>query len=758
MNRCGILILGLFLGLSISNFGAVQAQESSLFGFGPEEARQQRMLEARFDASLKRENMKEWMKRMTQRPHHLGSAYGKENAEFIASQLRSWGFDTTIEAFQVLFPTPKIRVLEMTKPEKFIARLVEPELKEDATSVRTVEQLPTYNAYSVDGDVTGELVYVNYGVPRDYERLAEKDIDVKGKIVIARYGESWRGIKPKVAAEHGAVGCIIYSDPHEDGYFQGDVYPRGPWRSQDGAQRGSVADISLYSGDPLTPLIGATRDAKRLPLKEAPSLAKIPVLPISYADALPILRNLGGPMAPEEWRGALPISYHLGPGPATVHLKLEFDWKLVTAYDVIARLGGTERPEQWIIRGNHHDAWVFGASDPVSGMVALLEEARVVGELSKNGFKPRRTIIYAAWDGEEPGLLGSTEWVETHAEVLDRNAVAYINSDANDRGFLGVGGSHSLERFINEIAREVRDPERKVTVSERARAVKLVKGDPEERKSVRERSDLEIEALGSGSDYTPFLQHLGIASLNLGFGGEGGGGSYHSIYDSLDHYTKFGDASFDYGVALAQTAGRATLRLANAPVLPFEFTRFSRVVEKYLREIIKLVDDMREETTQKNELINDKILEVAADPKQTFVVPKVESAVPHLNFAPLQNTLDRLKQSAQNHEAGMKALFVASPGMQIEAQKSLDEILMKTERALTKSEGLPRRSWFRHQVYAPGAYTGYGVKTFPGVREAIELRNWKEANDEMEILAKTLDRFADEIDRATKILMSGTAK
>jgi N-acetylated-alpha-linked acidic dipeptidase len=753
MNHLRFLLL-VSIGLFVLERRVTQAEESPLLGFGRDKTRQQRMLEDRFDALLKKDNLKEWMKRMTLRPHHVGSPYGKDNAEFIAARFRSWGFETAIEDFQVLFPTPKIRILEMTKPERFTARLVEPELKEDATSGRTAEQLPTYNAYSADGEVTSEVVYVNYGVPKDYEALAEKGIDVKGKIVIARYGESWRGIKPKVAAEHGAVGCIIYSDPREDGYFQGDVYPKGAWRSEDGAQRGSVADISLYSGDPLTPSVGATQDAKRLPVKEAPTLTKVPVLPISYADALPILRGLRGPMAPEEWRGALPISYHLGPGPTTVHLKLEFDWKLVTAYDVIARLQGTERPDQWIIRGNHHDAWVFGAWDPVSGTVALMEEARVVGELSKGGWKPKRTIVYAAWDGEEPGLLGSTEWMETHAELLDRNAAVYINSDSNSRGFLGIGGSHTLERFIDEIARDVRDPEKKIPVSERARAVKLVKGTPEERKLARERAGLEIEALGSGSDYTPFLQHLGVASLNLGYGGEDGAGSYHSIYDSFDHYTKFGDANFDYGVTLAQTAGRATLRLANAGILPFEFTHFSRVAEKYLREVTKLLENMREETVQKNQLINDRTLEVVADPKETFVAPKLESPVPYLNFAALQNSLDRLKESAQNYETSMNALFSASQGLRPEAEKSLDGILMKTERALTQSEGLPRRPWFRHQVYAPGAYTGYGVKTLPGVREAIERRDWKEANDQVQILAKTLERFTDEIDRATQIVKS----
>ncbi len=348
------------------------ADEPTLIGFSPATSAQQRALEARLDASMNPNNLRDWMQRLTAHPHHLGSAYGKANAEFIAGQFKSWGYDTQIEEFSVLFPTPKTRMLELVGPEKFTASLSEPRIDSDATTSQVDEQLPIYNAYSADGDVTAELVYVNQGIPRDYEVLAENGIDVKGKIVIARYGGSWRGIKPKVAAEHGAIGCIIYSDPRDDGYYQGDVYPTGAWRRDSGAQRGSVQDLPLSPGDPLTPGVGATKDAKRLTVKESPTIMKIPVLPISYADALPFLKSLGGPVVPAEWRGALPLTYHMGPGPAVVHLKLEFNWNMVPLYDVIARLPGSERPDEWIIRGNHHDAWVNGASDPISGMVTLL--------------------------------------------------------------------------------------------------------------------------------------------------------------------------------------------------------------------------------------------------------------------------------------------------------------------------------------------------------------------------------------------------
>ncbi len=715
-----------------------------------------RAIETQFDSHMNRDNLRNWMKRLSARPHHVGSPYGKENAEFIAAQFKSWGYETEIETFHVLFPTPKTRVLEMIAPVKFTPSLSEPPLKEDATSSQTNEQLPIYNAYSVDGDVTGELVYVNYGVPRDYEELEQRGIAVKGKIVIARYGGSWRGIKPKVAAEHGAIGCLIYSDPRDDGYFQGDVYPQGAYRNERGAQRGSVADMPLYPGDPLTPFIGATKDAKRLPTKEAPTLTKIPVMPISYSDAKPLLQALGGPVAPESWRGALPITYHCGPGPAKVRLKLEFNWNIAPAYDVIAKIKGSEFPDEWIIRGNHHDAWVNGADDPISGMVATMEEARAIGELVKTGWKPKRTIIYCAWDAEEPGLLGSTEWAEAHADELKNKAVIYINSDSNGRGFLGMGGSHTLEKFINQVARDVVDPQKQISVADRARALRIVRGSPEDRKEARDRKDLPIYALGSGSDYTPFLQHLGIASLNLGYGGEDGGGSYHSVYDSFDHYTRFGDPNFDYGLALAQTAGRAVLRLAEAEVLPFEFINFAETVAKYAREVAKLADDMREETEEKNQRIKDKTFEAVADPEQVYVAPKPMAPVPFLNFAPLQNAVSRLQQNARDYERAMTDLTASGKPIPVTQTKALNAILMKTERALTRSEGLPRRPWFIHQIYAPGLYTGYGVKTLPAVREALEQRNWQEAAEQIEIVARVIEGFAGEIDRATTVLAAAT--
>ncbi|MFL6332514.1 MAG: transferrin receptor-like dimerization domain-containing protein [Pyrinomonadaceae bacterium] len=723
-------------------------------GFSAARAGQQRALEARFDALLKKENLREWMRRLSSRPHHVGSPHDKDNAEFMAGLFRSWGYDAQVETFDVLFPTPKTRVLELTAPVRYAARLSEPTLKEDATSAQTSEQLPVYNAYSIDGDVTGQLVYVNYGVPRDYDELERRGIDVKGKIVLARYGGSWRGIKPKVAAEHGAVGCLIYSDPRDDGYFQGDVYPQGAYRSEWGAQRGSVADMPLFPGDPLTPGVGAVKGAKRLELKSAPTLTKIPVMPISYGDAQPLLRALGGPVAPAAWRGALPLTYHLGPGPAAVHLKLEFNWDTKTIYDVVARLKGSERADEWVVRGNHHDAWVNGAEDPVSGMVALLEEARAVGELAKAGWRPKRTIVYCAWDGEEPGLLGSTEWAEAHAEELQRHAVVYVNSDSNGRGFLGVGGSHTLEKFVNEVARDVTDPEKQITVWERERASRMLEGSADERKELRERADWRISALGSGSDYTPFLQHLGVASLNIGFGGEDGGGSYHSIYDSFEHYTRFGDPGFDYGVALAQVGGRVVLRFAEADTLPFDFGNFTDTVARYVQEVTKLAETTRNEIAERNRMLSEGTYKAVYDPTETYVLPKEEAlpaAAPDL--APLGRALTKLQESAKSYQAAFDSPAARERlSSSAETQARLDQILMGFERSMTREAGLPRRPWFKHQVYAPGFYTGYGVKTLPGVREAVEQHNWAEAAEQVTIASATLERAAAEIDRATALL------
>jgi N-acetylated-alpha-linked acidic dipeptidase len=718
--------------LSTLTLAAAPAEEPvPLQGFSLNAARAEREWEGKFRSIPSPDNLRDYMKRLSARPHHVGSPYDKENAEWILSRFKEWGWDAHIENFEVLFPTPKERLVELVEPTKFTAKLEEPTVPEDPTSSQHDEQLPTYNAYSRDGDVTGPLVYVNYGVPEDYEQLERLGISVQGAIVIARYGGSWRGIKPKVGAEHGAVGCLIYSDPRGDGYFQGDVFPAGAFRPREGVQRGSVMDDTLYPGDPLTPGVGATKDAKRLPLKDVQTITKIPVLPISYGDAQPLLAALKGPMAPERWRGALPFPYHIGPGPAKVHLKVKSNWDIKTLYDVIARIDGSEYPDEWVVRGNHQDAWVNGAEDPISGLVTELEEAHAFGELLKQGWKPKRTIIYCAWDGEEPGLLGSTEWAEEHADELTRHAVAYLNSDSNGRGYLYVEGSHSLEKFINGVARDIEDPEKKMSVWKRSQ-LRRIEDAPsaEERQEARERPDLRINALGSGSDYGAFVDHLGIASLNLGYGGEGGGGVYHSVYDDFYWYTHFSDTSFVYGRALAQTAGTAVMRLADAELLPFDFSDFTDTIHKYTDDLKKLLKSKQDEVREHTKEIEEGVFTATADPHESFVPPKPEEVPPYLNFAPLENATDALTQSAQRYRKAVeKANANGGAALASAPLSPLNALLVQSERKLTSPEGLPGRPWYKHEIYAPGVYTGYGVKTMPAVRESIEQKKWKQADE-----------------------------
>jgi len=713
--------------------------DTSLRGFFPQSVQAQRDLEARFKAMPDPGRMREAMRRLSARPHHVGSAYDKDNAEWILGQFKSYGWDAHIENFDVLFPTPVERMVELVSPTTYKALLQEPALPGDPTSNQQAEQLPSYNAYSIDGDVTGPLVFVNYGVPADYEELEQRGVSVKGAIVIAKYGGSWRGIKPKVAAEHGAIGCLIYSDPRDDGYAGGDVFPAGPMRPAQGVQRGSVADMPTYPGDPLTPGVGATKDAKRLSIAQARTITKIPVLPISYGDAQPLLAALGGPIAPASWRGGLPITYRLGSGPAKVHLRVKSDWSLKTLYDVIAKLPGTTEADQWIIRGNHHDAWVNGAEDPISGLVAELEEARALGALYQQGWRPKRTIIYAAWDGEEPGLLGSTEWVETHADELKAHAVAYVNSDGNGRGYLQVEGSHSLEKFMNGVALDVVDPESGASSWKRVQASRILKGSPESRREARDREDLRIGALGSGSDYSSFLDHLGVASLNIGYGGEDEGGIYHSIYDDFYWYTHFSDTSFVYGRALAQAGGLTVLRLANSDLLPFAFTNLGETVQTYVKDLQSLRDKRADEIAERNKQIEEGLFKFTSDPRDPVTPPQRQPPAPQLNFAPLLNALDSLNHAASRYDHAYNRAVTEG---RVANAKSVNERLIQAERALTSTEGLKNRPWYVHMLYAPGFYTGYGVKTIPGVREAIEQGQWQDADREIARAAAALEREA----------------
>jgi N-acetylated-alpha-linked acidic dipeptidase len=741
MKRLNLVIMFLFI--------AEASNAQKIMGFMDTNAANQIEWEKQFDAQLSAKNMDTWMQFLTSHPHHVGSPQDKVNAEYIANLFTQWGYQTAIASYYVLFPTPKTRSLELIGSKPFKAKLEEPTLKEDKTSGQKTEQLPSYNAYSADGDVTAELVFVNRGIPSDYEELGRMGIDVKGKIVIAKYGGSWRGIKPKVADEHGAVGCIIYSDPEDDGYVQGDVYPEGAFRPKAGVQRGSVMDMPVYPGDPLTPGVGATKDAKRLNRSEAVTIMKIPVLPISYEDALPLLQSLGGQVVPASWRGALPITYHVGPSKDKVHLKLQFNWDIKQLYNVIAKLPGSELPDEWIIRGNHHDAWVYGAADPVSGTVSEIEEARAIGELVKKGFKLKRTLVYCAWDGEEPSLLGSTEWTEDHQAELREKAVFYLNTDAISRGFISASGSHSLEPFFNEIANDVIDPQTGVSIKERKYALAMVAADNQARAKLIEKKDIELGALGAGSDWSGFLQFLGIASMNLSFGGEGDGGVYHSVYDSYDHFVRFTDPGFHYEVAMAETAGRAMMRMANADVLPFDVSSFYKTVDSYVTELKALLENMRTETAQDNKMISEKLFDIAQDPTKKYLSPKIKDEVPYLNFSNLENAFAWLKDISGE----FRKQYESAIQLPVDKQNELNEILYKTERSLINEKGLPRRSWYKHQIYAPGYYTGYGVKTLPGIREAIEQRNWKEAQENIEIVSKTIEAYTQKVQHAMNIII-----
>jgi N-acetylated-alpha-linked acidic dipeptidase len=733
-----LLVLGLFLNSAIAD-SPQEKKNAGIDGFSSQHASTEGDWEAKFRALPSAQKQREYMQLLAARPHHVGSAYDKQNAQWILGKFKEWGLDAHIETFKVLFPTPKRRVLELTAPTHFVARLEEAAIAVDPTSSQRDEQLPTYNAYSRDGDVNGPLVYVNYGLREDYDRLERLGVSVKGAIVIARYGESWRGMKPKIAAEHGAIGCIIYSDPRDDGYFGGDVFPKGGMRPPEGVQRGSVLDFaSNYPGDPLTPDRGDP-NAPKMTASNAPSITKIPTLPISYGDAQPLLAALDGPLAPEEWRGALPIAYHVGPGAARVHLAVESNWDIKDVNDVIARIPGSSEADEWVVRGNHYDAWVNGAEDPISAQVALLEEARGFGELLKQGWKPKRTIIYCAWDGEEPMLLGSTAWAETHGRELQEHAAVYVNTDGNGRGYLMMEGSHSLEHFMNDVARSIDDPESKLSVFERERLADIVRAkSDEERKELRQRPDLRMMALGSGTDYTAFIDHLGVASLNLGYGGEDEGGIYHSIYDDFYWYTHFSDTNFAYGVALSQTVGTAVMRMADADVLPYEFTDFADTMQKYSKDLQKLVQQKQDEARERDQELKEGAFHAVFDPRKPTVAPPAEDIPPHLNFAPLENSLDALNKSAERYKTAFtKAEQEGFPGTD-QQLTALNQKLIESERMLTDAEGLSGRAWYKHLIYAPGIYSGYAPKTMPGIREGIELRHWQEADTEIERVAHVL--------------------
>jgi len=750
-------LIASLLGAAVPAVAALAAAAPDMQGFTAASAATEAATEARFDAALSNTEMRAWLERMSSAPNQVGAPHDKANAEFMLGEFKKWGWDAEIETFYVLYPTPKRELLEMVAPRHVRAALTEPPIAGDRSSQHPVGALPPYNVYGADGDVTGEVVYVNYGMPNDYKALERRGVSVKGRIAIARYGGGWRGLKPKLAYEHGAIGCLIYSDPRDDGYGAADVYPVGAGRPPESLQRGSVADMPIYSGDPLTPGVGATKDAPRLKREEAKTILKIPVLPISYADARPILESLGGLRAPAEFRGGLPFSYHLGPGPAKVHLVVESEWSLKPVYDVIARLKGSEFPDEWVIRGNHHDGWVFGASDPLSGNVAMMGEMKALGALAAQGWRPRRTLVYASWDGEEAGLLGSTEWVETHFTELGAHAVAYVNSDSNSSGFLYAGGSHSLQRLVNEVAAGVKDPKSAATVLARSNAESIIEGvsgeggedGRREAQALLAGGEAEIGPLGSGSDFTPFLQHTGIASLNLGFGDNEPGGVYHSVYDTFDHYIKVEDPDLSYGVALAEVAGHIMLRLANADLLPFREQEFASSVSRYVDELDALANHLRAQTAENDKLIDQHVFELGQQRLDPLGPPPREAPVPFINLAPLKNAAAALTVSARALDERYTTAIATGGGLTRERLAAVNADLRRAEQTLLSSAGLPGRGWYRHMVYAPGLYTGYGAKTLPAVREAIEERHWADIPDQVAATAAAIDAYRAVLDAAT---------
>ena len=718
-------------------------------------------LERTFDAAIDPAEMGAWLKTMSSEPNHVGSPHDKANAEMVLSLFKQWGWDAKIEEFEVLYPTPISETLEVTGAHPYKVKLTEPEIPGDESSKFFKDGLPAYVAYQGDGDVTAPAVYVNYGMPADYDQLERMGISVKGKIAITRYGKGWRGLKPKLAQEHGAVGCIIYSDPRDDGYATDDAYPNGPARPEGGLQRGSVQDMTLYPGDPLTPGIGATKNAKRLKREDAPTLLKIPTLPISWGEAQHLLATLDGPVAPRAWMGNVPLTYHVGGTGAPIHLAVKSDWSLKSLYNVVAMLKGSDYPDQWVLRGNHRDGWVFGATDPLSGQISLMEEAKAFGALAKQGWKPKRTLVYLSWDGEEPGLLGSTEWVEEHADELHAKAILYLNSDSNERGFLFAGGNHSLRHLVASVAGDVTDPETKVSVEDRLRGRAQVEAAEsgasdsvkEGAKAAADGRDMPIGALGSGSDYSAFLQHVGVASIDIGYTGEGqSGGVYHSDYDDFAHHSRFVDPGFTYAGVLARTAGHMMLRVADADLPVNRYGDFADQVGIYLDEVKKLAKTKHETAETQAKLLSGNLYRLADDPTKPSAPPTALKPVPQFDFKPLEEATERLKKSAEAYDSALSSKGTTLPA---KTKGELTKLTIATEEALTADVGLPGRPWFRNLVYAPGRFTGYGAKTLPGVREAIEEERWDDATKYIGLTADALKRYADKLDEGTKLISKG---
>ena len=670
-------------------------------------AAQEQETEKKFMAVPDPKLAEEHLRILTKAPHPAGSPEDKATADYVASRFRDAGLDTSIVEYKVWFNTPAEINVDMTAPAGVEMHGPHREHVESDPFQDDPRVLTPYNAMSASGDAEADVVYANYGTPDDFDKLKQMKVDVRGKIVIVRYGQNFRGVKAFVAQERGAAGVIIYSDPKDDGFYRGDPYPKGPWRPASGVQRGSIGYMFQFPGDPTTPGIAATPtlpDSKRISPADSEQMPKIPVTPLSYADAQPILENLAGPASPREWQGALPFTYHLGPGPAKVKLHLKQDYRFRTIWDVIGKIPGTASPDEWVVAGNHRDAWVYGAVDPNSGTAAMLETVHGIGELLKSGWKPRRTIVFASWDAEEEGLMGSTEWGEDNAAQL-ANAAAYFNMDVGVIGKkFGASAEPTLKEFIREITKAVPSPAGGTVYDQWKKSTQ-----PSEENRRQENSrapvaevtgDVPVGDLGSGSDYTVFLQHLGIPSTDIGSSGPYG--VYHSVFDNFAWFEKFGDPDFLYEQQMARVYGLEALRMADADVLPYDF-------ENYGKEILAYLDAARTKARDK-----------FADKSPDFT--SVSAAARHLE------------------EDGAKMLqkqrkIPASP-------EHMNTALRQAERALLIPEGLPNRPWYHHAIYAPGQYTGYAAVVIPGVNEAIDRGDAQRAQQQLAALAAALNRCA----------------
>jgi len=709
----------------------------SIDGFAPSELMQQRRFEEQFRSVPKPASAREHLRILTAEPHVAGSMEDYKTAIYVRDQWRSYGIAADIEEYQVLLPLPKTpSVVEMIAPRRERLKVQEEIIAEDSSS-SSRKIVPLFNGYSASGDVTAPLVYVNYGLPEDYAALKKLGVDARGKIVIARYGNSFRGVKAKVAEENGAVGILIYSDPADDGYVQGDVYPKGPWRPSSSAQRGSVQYLFQYPGDPLTPGTPSIKGTPRLKMQEVTDIPRIPVQPISYGDAQVLLRQLGGAVRPKGFQGGLPFAYHTGGGSGAndvrVHLRTDMDYQVRTIWDVIGRIDGALEKDRWVLMGNHRDAWTFGAVDPNSGTAALLEAARSFGQLLKSGWSPRRTIVLCSWDAEEYGLIGSTEWAEQHADELQQKAVAYLNVDVAVSGAnFGASSVPSLWKLIRGAARDVRDPKTGKSVYQ-AWQDKSRDAQPEAdltsvSSGARARiTEARIGALGSGSDYTPFLQHLGVPSIDMGFGGDYG--VYHSAYDSFHWMEKFGDPTFEYHAAAAQLWGTIALRLAMASGLPFDYTDYATQIREYLTETErtagrrKLADSFDAKTL--SAAVNDFAEEAArVDKRRRDTIQEFGKAAPQAE-----------KENANSVELTQRL-------------HRINDALIATERALTDTRGLRGRPWYTHQIYAPGFYTGYAAQPLPDLRQAIEDRNAANAREAAGRITEALRRATNALRKA----------